>query len=218
MALSKIDICNIALASIGADSIRSFDEKNKRSRMCDVLFDSTRDYLLSKFNWNFARKYAELQQIDIESSNIVVPEGYFVYQLPSDCKTAIELYPEGSRDRWFVSGEYLFCFFNNKEGIKIILEYITSEVSTALFSDTFSNLLALGLAARLAPVITQDPQLTKTLYNQYQIELGEVAADDANIGNKNRPVDEIPEYDSFVTPDLNPYYGFVSNDDRICRK
>ena len=52
---SKIGICNLALAHLGADSIRSFEETNKRARMADVFFDQVRDYLLSKFDWPFFR-------------------------------------------------------------------------------------------------------------------------------------------------------------------
>jgi hypothetical protein len=196
--LSKIEICNLALASIGADSIRSFDENNKRARMCDVFFDSTRDYLLSKFDWNFARKLEKLNMV--VDDTLVIPEGYFAYQLPYDCKTPIELLPEGSRDKWFINGDKLYCQFDSREQ-DVVLAYTAKEVNPYMFTDTFANVLALGLAARLAPALTQDPTLTKTLYNQYQIELQEVMTDDANVGNVNRKYDETPDNDTFVYPD-----------------
>jgi hypothetical protein len=197
-ALSKIEICNLALASVGADSIRSFDENNKRARMCDVFFDSTRDYLLSKFDWNFARKLEKLNKVIDDT--LVVPTGYFVYQLPYDCKMPIELLPEGSRDKWYINGDKLYCQYDSEE-YDVILAYTSREVNTHMFTDAFSNVLALGLAARLAPTLTQDIGLTKTLYNQYQIELQEVMSDDANVGNEYRKYDETPNNDTFVYPD-----------------
>ena len=64
MIYSKIGICNLALAAIGEDSIRDFADGNKRARMCDVFYETTRDYLLGQFDWAFARRQQALQQLN----------------------------------------------------------------------------------------------------------------------------------------------------------
>lgn len=204
MSYSKIDICNIALALLGADSIRSFDEGNKRSRMCDVFYNLTRDYLLSKFDWPFARSCVLLAELDETSVDNYIPSGFSAYQLPNNCKTPRDVDPPGSKDSWYIMANVLFT---DKTG-DIYLHYTKQEVNSALFSDTFSNLVALGIAVRLAPVISQDKALVKVLYDQYRVEQLEAWESDANIGEDYRTHDEDPNNDTFVEPD-----GYVDPDD-----
>lgn len=203
MAISKIDVCNLALASLGADAIRSFDEHNKRSRMASNFFNSTRDYLLSKFDWPFARKYAKLEEVDSITAEIDVPEGFTIFGIPSDCRTPRDILPEGSKTPWSVVGLYIMIptgFSSNYSG-NVYLKYTHQALNTLIYSDTFSNLLALGIAVRMAPAITQDKTLTNILYEQYAREQLEVWESDANIGNAYRMHDEDPNNDKFVYPD-----------------
>lgn len=204
MPYSEVQICNIALASVGAESILSLTEENKRARMCANFFDITRDYLLSKFDWPFARAYKELNALDPGSLEVDVPINVNVYQLPSDCKTPRDIDPPGSRDPWYVAKNRLYT---SKTG-DIFLRYTCLITDPAEFSDTFSNLLSMGLAVRLAPPLTQDKSLTKALYEQYTREQFESWESDANIGNDYRSHDEDPNNDTFVSPD-----GYVKAED-----
>ena len=199
MSYSEVGICNIALATIGEAAIRDFDEDNKRARMCQTLYRATRDYILTKFDWPFARSNAVLNQVTVAEGSL--PDGVCAYQLPNDCKTPRSLYPYGSRQRWEISGDKLITNCNREVGT-VRLYYTAQEINVTLFSDTFANLLALGLATRLAPVLTQDKQLTRTIYDQYNAEQRECWESDANIGNGYREYDENPNADTFVDPDL----------------
>jgi len=192
MAISKIQICNLALASLGEDSIRSFDENNKRARLCDIFYNITRDYLLSKFDWPFARTFTYLNEVIVEHD---VPEGMRVFQLPNDCENPRDISPLGSRQKWYIQADKLYT---NIE--KVGLYYTKKEVNQALFSSTFSNLLALGISVRICPPITQDKQLAKDLHTQYNILQAETWESDANIGNNWEPDDD-HNNDTFVYPD-----------------
>lgn len=192
MATSEIGICNVALAALGADAIRSFNEKNKRSRMCKNFYDVTRDYLLARFDWPFARAFKNLKELDLSTED--VPEGEHAFQLPIDCKTPRDVHPPGSATAWRISGNRLFTHKSS-----IGLYYTKKEVNPSLYSDTFSNMLAEGLAVRLCTPITQDKELAKTLFAQFRGELRDAEESDANIGNDYRTFDEDPENDSFVT-------------------
>lgn len=201
---SKIDICNMALAYVGESPIRSFTESNRRARMCDIIFDAMRDYLLAKFDWPFARSFATLKQIsaaDLKDKGIVVPERECVYQLPEDCATPRDLYPYGSKQFWYIAQDRLYCLRENAQ-----LRYTRKEVYPEHYSYTFSSLLSLGVAVRLAPTSTQDKSLTSTLYRQFRAEQAEVMESDANIGNEYREYDEDPNNDTFVSPDLADDY------------
>ena len=204
MAYSKIDICNLALASLGADSIRTFDENNKRSRMASNFYDATRDYLLAKFDWPFARSIKLLTELDPDSINYYIPPNHRVYQLPSDCITPRDLHPPGSRQKWY---EVELKLFTPVTG-DIILYYTSRQVDSLTFSHTFITLLQLAIAIRMAPAITQDKALTKALFEQYMTEQRDCWESDANIGEDYRMYDEEPNNDTFVYPD-----GYVNAED-----
>ena len=199
MTVSKIEICNVALAMLGADAIRSFDDKNKRARMADVFFDFTRDYLLTKFDWPFARKLAKLNPLD--ATTMIVPAGEYPYQLPNDCHAARSLHPRRSQDPWYVLQDVLYCRRVPSTEYDLLLQYTFKAVDVSKYSSTFNNLLASGLAVKMSPSITQDKALTAELGQQFLREQQDAWEADANVGDGYREPDEDPNNDSFVYPD-----------------
>lgn len=170
--------------------------------MCDVFFDFTRDYLLTKFDWPFARKLVKLQPIDYKASKITIPQGMYPYELPADCRVARDLHPPGSRQKWYVQGRHLYCTKHPDEDGDVLLHYTIIAVDPSLFSYTFSQLLATGIAARIAPVLTQDADLSALLLEEFEREKFESWEADANVGNGYREYDEDPRNDTFVNPDI----------------
>jgi len=201
MAHSKISICNLALAALGADPIRAFDENNKRARMCDVFYDMSRDLLLAKFDWPFARVYASLNQVD--TTSMTVPDNQYVWQLPVDCMTPRTIQQLGSKDRWRVMGDKIYCDLSDE----VYLYYTKKITNPSLFTDTYVALLTLRLAVSMGPAITSDKKLVELLQTQYSIAQAESWESDANIGNDYRAYDEDPENDTFVSAD-----GYVNPD------
>ena len=205
---SAVDICNLALAQVGAAPIRSFTENNKRARMCNIFYPMIRDYLLSRYDWPFARKMVPLQALSELPTRIgqnvsikgEIPEGWYAYKLPNDCIRPLELHPPGSREKWDQFQDMFLCKKAPEEEPKL---YYTSQVTnTTQFSMTFVELLALGIAVKLAQPIAQDKQLTQTLFNQWQTEQTQLYGTDANVGEDYRHSDEMPDLDTFVNPDV----------------
>jgi len=196
MASSKIHICNVALAALGAESIRSFDENNKRARMCDVFYESMKEYMLGRFDWPFARGYKKLQPLDQDS--IDVPPGMTAWAVPSDCAVVRDLMPPGSADRWSVSGNILYC----QKGVSdnVYITYTRLDADVGMFSGTFALALSYGIASRICAVITQDKKLGATLETQFQTELYNAMEVGANEGNDYRAYDDDPNNDTFVNP------------------
>jgi hypothetical protein len=61
----EAEICNKALARIGADRIRDTTESTKQANACRAVYAATRDELLRMFPWNFAiRSDLILQDMD----------------------------------------------------------------------------------------------------------------------------------------------------------
>jgi len=195
MPQSKIQICNVALANLGAAPIRSFDEDNKRSRMCDVFFNSLRDYILARQDWSFARAYAELGKIDPDVLDL--PVGISAYAIPSDCLAPRDIAPPGSGNYWQVMGSHIWC----KSSGHVFLYYTRRVPDTTNFSAPYASVLSIALAVRMAPAIAQNKKLTDSLFQQYNRELYEAWETDANIGNNYRAHDEDPNNDTFVYPD-----------------
>lgn len=205
MAKSKVEICNVALALLGAASIRDFNEDNKRARMCDAFYDFTRDYLLSKFDWPFARRLVKLQQVVITDP---VPDGWYVYQLPADCATPRDIQPSGSRDKWYIAGKQLYC----QQSADVYLRYTRYETNSAFYSDPFCNILALGTAVKLCIPLTQDKALSRELATLFTFDLNEAMENEANIGSEYREADNDPNLDTFVTSGGNGGAEWESTD------
>jgi hypothetical protein len=191
--MSKIAICNIALAALGEDSIRSFDEQNKRARMAEVFFTPVQKYLLSQYDWSFARKFVSLQKL----SGVEVPDGYYLYQLPSDCERVRDLWPKGSKQWWDVHGDTLMC----KQSDGAYIYYTSTNIDPTKFPAPFAMLTATLLAVKMSPAITQDYKVTNSLFSQYKNEVKECWAGDANTSNDHISADNSPQGDSFVNPE-----------------
>lgn len=195
--MSEVSICNLALAYLGEDGIRSLDEVNKRAGMCKTFYPIVRDSILSGYDWSFARKTALLQQLDVEHI-----EGA-VYQIPTDCLTPLSLYPRPqTRAYWKVEGDTIILPWieQGDTSIDIYLQYTKRETNTSIFSSSFVDIVALEMAVRMGHSLTQDIKLVASLKQELRVLRMENEAEDANRGDEYRFADEDPENDTFVNP------------------
>lgn len=195
MYTSEVEICNLALAALGEPDITSLTEDTKRARLCSRFYAATRNHLLAEFDWPFARKTAELQEVATSVNEI--PAGLTAYIMPADCVTPLDLLPIGSREEWIVLGAEFICQERASDDLPV-LRYTYLATATGLFSPAFGNILSLGLAARLCNPITQNKTLTKELYSQYLDEKRNAWVLNAAIGVENNSDDD-PNQDTFVT-------------------
>lgn len=80
MAISDVDIANLALQYCETAPIASFDEPKESARALKASYYTLRDTLLRTYCWNFARKYAQLPQL----ATVPPFEYEYAYQLPDD--------------------------------------------------------------------------------------------------------------------------------------
>jgi hypothetical protein len=196
MAHSEVSISNIALAKLGTEAIRSFSENNKRARMSEALFESTKDDVLASYDWTFARGLKSLRELT--AADIVVFDGERAFALPSDCKVPIAIHPRVHKIRWEVRDGALIVPSSLEE---VYLYYTRNVNDTSTFSDGFVQLVAHRLAILLGPSITRDNTLIKDLKSDYPTMEMLAWEVDANIGNEYRAYDSRPEDDTFVNPD-----------------
>ena len=188
---SDIDICNVALSLLGADSIRSFTEDNKRARLSKNLFDHSRSMLLGRFDWSFARKLVKLQALDPDDLGDTAFT--YTYQIPSDCVVPLSLWPGGNRVEWHVSTNTIITNLS-----AAYLVYTCNITDPARFNAPFINSLSQLLAAKLAPSIVQDRNLRSEFLQVAESVFRESSSEDANVGSEYRFPDEDPNLDTFV--------------------
>ena len=88
---SFMEICNLALTRIGAQTINSLDEASAQAIHCNLLFGPTRDAVLRQVPWRFATARQALALLDETHP----PEWTYGYQKPPDCLAARYIEPTG---------------------------------------------------------------------------------------------------------------------------
>ncbi len=206
---SEVDITNMALAMLGANTIRSLDEDNKRARLASIFYPMIRDYCLARFDWPFAKRYAELHMYEAENDIVLhdmigteVPDGWYPYAIPSDCLAPRDIDPIGSREKWIVIRKVILL--RRPPEIPSYLWYTGEVTNTTEFSMQFIYILSLGLAAKLASSVAVNPEMAGAVTQQWQIEQTIGFTDDANIGENPDP-DGNPRLDPFSEPDMAGY-------------
>jgi len=193
MGFSKVEICNIALASVGAERIRAIDEDNERASMCDTFYDMSRSLLLAKFDWPFARKTSSLSLIDPQPTTT---DSELVYVVPADCVTPRNIGGQGSKTKWRLEGPYIYTPQGDAS-----LVYTALITTAGLYSNTFANLLSLHLAMRICMPLTADRDLFRSVRAQFKEAQAGAWESDANIGSDYRNPYNNPDIDTFVEPD-----------------
>jgi hypothetical protein len=191
-----IDICNAALAKLGAESIREFDKANKRSRVCEIMYPHARDTLLGQYDWSFARRIVALREA-LDATT--VPELGKAYIIPQDCVRPLDVYPRGSADAWEVIGGFIYTRTAAPR-----LRYTRREANAGVYTTSFVDALAAKLAFEISPTIlaaTDNDRAGDRLQNRAQAALLYAQEEDASRGSEYLHPDKIMEQDSFVDPD-----------------
>lgn len=153
---SKVEICNVALVNLGADTIVSLTEDTKQARECNVIYETVRKELLRGHPWNFAIARQEL------ASEVAAPAFEYSYQfnLPSDCLRVLKVYDYISEFK--IEGSKIL---SDDSTLKVV--YIKSEEDPETFDSSFAYLLSLGIAAEIAYSITGSSSQAALMRQRY---------------------------------------------------
>ena len=184
---SEVEICNMALAHLGASPIVSLDENRISAQRCKLFYPNCRNLTLRDHRWTFAQRRRAL-------ASMALPDEYigkysYAYALPSDClkshgvieSPVLAIEPT-------TTVEQPFEIARTATGEKIILANIQSAVLSytmrvvdpTWFDDEFAAAVALKLASVLAVPLIKNKALGIRLENQYRISLLVGEASDAN--------------------------------------
>lgn len=150
MAVSDVQICNLALAKIGDESrISAIGEDGREGEQCELFYEHTRDFLLQSHPWNFAAGRVALSQDatspDFEYTNQFV--------LPADYLRALDLYNEA--EPYKIEGKRLLTNASVAN-----LKYTRKIIDTTQFTPLFSETLAVKLGYELSNVIAGTKKIT----------------------------------------------------------
>lgn len=183
MATSVVQVCNQALARLGANLINSLDDASEEARLCNVSFAHLRDEVLRAHAWNFATRRAQLARLAGTPAY-----GFdYRYKLPSDCLTPLEL--NSRESEWVAEGGELLC---NLE--EVYLRYTARVVNPVLFDAQFTTALVARLAAELAmPLINSNTQ-AEMMWSLYQRQIQAAAGTDG-----------LDDNEDYAAAEPNPY-------------
>jgi len=173
MAVTKAEICNMALAHINQTNttISNIDtDTGNTAVQCRIHYDNARRFVLADHDWNFAGKRVTLADIGSPSALWL-----YRYDYPSDCIRIREIQRLAKTDV-----EVPFEVTSLGDGSKLVIEtdmpqavclYSWDVVVPSLFSPGFVTALSWFLASELAPALTGDrdvQQAALTVYNNYK--------------------------------------------------
>lgn len=162
MALSKTQICNQALARIGAQSIMDIGDDAKGARACLNAYEATVREVASLGDWRCLKKRVAFSKL------VATPafEWAYQYQLPVDFISLVELngveYHGQPSDDWEVEGQVLLT--DADEAKATYIAYVEdSTVWDALFTDAVVVLLA----SKIAVPMRQDEGMAQALKEEF---------------------------------------------------
>lgn len=168
MANSAVDICNSALILVGAERISSLNESNRAARLCNEIFNTLRDHLLSEHPWNFAIKRQALAQ---DATNPAFDYSYR-HSLPNDLLRILDTNLGDAT--WAREGEYIVSNFTD-----VKIKYVARVTDISKWSEGYKEALSHKIAVYLAYALVQSTTLSQALKNDYLVIMRNAKAQDA---------------------------------------
>ena len=168
---TKEDICNMALAHIGAGKIASLDDNNEKTRVLNLYYEGAVKAVLRVFPWGFARTMCKPAQ-----STESIPGATYMYAYPPDCVNVRRIFTDGmGADSDYKLPYSIFSW----EGVKYIgceysdiyLDYTAYVDIPDTYDPTFSEALSFKLAATCSPSLTGNAQKSQEMLQMYQLTL-----------------------------------------------
>lgn len=162
MAISEIQICNMALSKLGEEQrINSFNDNTKAAQKCAIFYEPARQALLAEFLWRFARKREVLAPL-VDAPSF---DGGNYFQKPTSCLRIVgtdEDYRYGY-GRWLSEGNKIIA---DTTALKLV--YIADITDVTLFDAAFVQALACKLAIDLSIPMTQSNTRRSEMIDEFR--------------------------------------------------
>jgi len=180
--LTDVDICSLALKSIGSKPIQSFTDQSNSAQLLALMYPVTRDAVLKSFRWKFAIKRQGLaltsyQPFQFKQVRLELPTGRWAFALPDDYLAMIETDQDPSpyKIESFVTNtqtnaQQLILLTDNQT---IGIRYVSRITNPNLFDPIFILALAARIARDIALPETGDLAKLKSMDELYKEKIAE---------------------------------------------
>lgn len=196
--MTKTDVCNMALSSIGEATITDINDNNESARLCRQFYDRARQLILRQYPWGFARRIERLPEVEVATKT----KGYlYTYMYP---ETALFIYGVDNEPFIYDMADFNrpyykrenFEIFNLNESTKVIgtnvarafCDYVYDCQDPDIFDSVFVEALVHKLGADLAMPLVGSAEMYKMQFQIYQGALLEAK----NITSKERQLEIAP--------------------------
>lgn len=165
MALSQVDVCNLALSRMGGQSIMqitSLGEASTEARQCAIKFPCVLRSALRSYPWHFAAKEIALALLDGKAREFKEnSRALYYYQYPEECLQILAINPVTGSKGNYDSASFEYTVERIADGTKVIVTSCPQAVLTctsyaddpsiwdSLFTDAFAWQLASELSLSL---------------------------------------------------------------------
>jgi hypothetical protein len=171
--ISKIAICNLALAQLGQAPIVSLEQEDEKARRLKLFYEPVRDEVLRTHNWAFASA-----QMTLTLMEKAAPFGDMrVYKYPAQALFIRKVFRPQDPQTHIPFEEH----FRDDLQARVLCvpaeqacaEYTRRVTDENLFDPAFVKCFSLALAADLAVVLTGDSTLAGQILHKYTLALDE---------------------------------------------
>ncbi len=186
MAVSPVDIANLALDKLGQPPIVTFQDTSKQGLLCNRMYPLARDFIFRTFPWRRLRARAQLAA-DTEAPLF---QYQFRFRLPMDLLRLLDVSSDsGTRDffngrgvmnqGWELEGEFILT---NVQG-PLNIRYIKKSEDPGQWDMLMIHSIAAYMAKDLAEVLTQDTSKKQFAANDYAAIMTQARQANAQEGN-----------------------------------
>ncbi|MBN9218964.1 MAG: hypothetical protein J0I79_13500 [Mesorhizobium sp.] len=151
MAITPLDIANMALAVLDEAPIDSLDQDVKAARLLNLHFDLTREAELTKCAWVFAILRATVTASDTGNSACTLN---FAYELPADCLRPLPMTHNGEADGVPVSWRQEAGLIYSDQPGPLVIRYVANLTDPNDWDALFTEVVVAALAVKVAHPLT----------------------------------------------------------------
>ena len=171
--ISKITICNLALAQLGQAPISSLEQDDEKARRLNLFYEPVRDEVLRTHNWAFAGTEEPLVLIAEQEK----PMGQYIYRYPTEALFIRRIFVQKAASKNLPFKEIfrtdLHCRVLETEAKEAFAEYTRRIIDENQFDPAFVKSFSLALACDLAVALTGDASLASQILQKYTLSLDE---------------------------------------------
>lgn len=176
MAYSDVDVVNYGLTLLGDLRITSLSDDTKQAREAKAIFNMTRDRLLGRYDWSFAKTRTKLSPLSTSPAFQFTNQ----FQLPVDCiritmvaeqyvGLSLEDYRNQPSEDFIIEGRILMTDLE----VPLRLRYVKQVTDSSLYPPTFACAFAAQLADLLCEPLTQSGEKRDRAKGEYKQQIND---------------------------------------------